>query len=170
MLTALGHWTVWQQWQMHEEHRACSFTGLEPDLPAVLDDQLAAQIEPHAGSADVLSLATGCPDKPAKEAGLVCLRDADALIPHTDEHGSLLLFLAHGHLDLPALRAVLNGIGEQVGKHLLNAVPVRPDHDLGEGRRFQAEQKLMASGTPLEVWPWLSKIPMWLLSRKSSIA
>jgi hypothetical protein len=151
-LVGLRHWTVWQQWQTHEERRACSFTGLEPDLSAVLDDQLATQIETHASSADALRLATGCPDKAAKEASLVGLRNADALIAHADQHRSLLLFLTHGHLDRSALRAVLNRIAEQVGKHLLDAVPVRIDHDLGEGGGVQVERELMVISAALEVY------------------
>ncbi len=90
----------------------------------MLYDQFATQIQAKADPINALKRSIGCPHKLAKEAGLICLRDADALIPNADEHGSLLLLLAQDHLDLSALWAVLDGIGEQVRQHLLDAFPV----------------------------------------------
>lgn len=55
----------------------------------MLRDQFATEIEAQAGPADPVALPIGRPDKSAKQVGLLCLRDADALIPNTDE--SLLM-------------------------------------------------------------------------------
>src|SRR6266446_4377460 len=68
-----------------EEGRTGSLTRLEPDVSPMLRDEFATQIEAQAGPADPLGLAIGRPDKPTKQSGLLCLRDADALIPNTDE-------------------------------------------------------------------------------------
>ena len=95
-----------------EEGRTGSFGRLEPDVSPMLRDEFATKIEAQAGPADSLGLAIGRPDKPTKQLGLLCLRDADALIPNTDE--SLLLPWHHlqGHLDSSTVWAVLHGVGE----------------------------------------------------------
>ena len=51
----------------------------------MLLDQFATEIEAQAGPADPVSLAIAGPDKTAKQIGLLFLRDADTLIPNTDE-------------------------------------------------------------------------------------
>ena len=71
--------------ETEEEGRTCSFGRLEPDVSPVLLDEFATEIQAQAGPADPVGLAIGRPDKPTKEVGLLCLRDADALIPNTDE-------------------------------------------------------------------------------------
>ena len=68
-----------------EEGRTGSLGRLEPDVSPMLRDEFATKIEAQAGPADPLGLAIGRPDKPTKQLGLLCLGDADALIPNTDE-------------------------------------------------------------------------------------
>src|SRR5260370_32809098 len=76
---------VLQEGQTDEEGRACSFDGLEPDVPPMLLNEFATEVESQACTADPVGLAIGRPDKTAKKVGLLFFRDADALIPNTDE-------------------------------------------------------------------------------------
>src|SRR5260370_17434751 len=76
---------VLQEGQTDEEGRACSFDGLEPDVPPMLLNEFATEVESQACTADPVGLAIGRPDKTAKKGGLLFFRDADPLIPNTDE-------------------------------------------------------------------------------------
>lgn len=82
-----------------EEGRTGSFGRLEPDVSPMLRDEFATKIEAQAGPADPLGLTIGRADKATKEVSLLCLRDADALIPNTDESLLPLWHQLQGHLD-----------------------------------------------------------------------
>src|SRR5258708_28691686 len=75
-------WRGWvlQEGQTDEEGRACSFDGLEPDVPPMLLNDFATEVEREARPADPVGLTIGRPYKTAKKVGLLCLWDADALI------------------------------------------------------------------------------------------
>jgi hypothetical protein len=49
------------------------------------------------------------------------------------------------HLDRPAVGAVLDGIGEQIGQHLLDAPPIRLHREPGEQG---GERELVAGALP----------------------
>src|SRR5215470_6097009 len=106
----------------------------------MLRDQFATQIEAQAGAADPVVLPIGCPDKPTKEECLLCLRDADALIPYADERLLPPWHLLQGHLDRPTGWAVLYGVGEQIYQHLFDTLSIHLCLQVGQGR---GEHQLM---------------------------
>jgi hypothetical protein len=135
---------------MEEERRSRSFGRLEPDLPSVLLNQFATKIEAQAGPADALGLTIGDSHKAAKKAGLLGLWNADALILHTEADHLSINFTAQNNLDRPSRRAVFDGIGQQVGEHLLDAPRVSLHYKAGEGCGRRGEGELMARRGSLE--------------------
>ena len=91
-----------------------------------------------------MGLAIGRPDKPTEEAGLLCLRDADALIPNTDERLLPLWHHLQCNLDRHAGWAVLDGVGEQIDQHLFDASPIHLCHEV---RQRRGECELVAVAT-----------------------
>src|SRR5258707_3120308 len=139
---------VWQEGQTDEEGRACSLDGLEPDVPPMLLNEFATEVEPQACTADPVGLTIGRPHKTAKKVGLLCLRDADTLIADTDEGLLPLDLRAQGHLDRPSCWAVFDGVGEQIREHLLDASPIQVRQ---QGRVGGRERKAMAVGALLDL-------------------
>src|SRR5258707_6644482 len=139
---------VLQEGQADVEGRACYFDRLEPDVSPMLLNEFATEIEPQACTADPVGLTIGRPHKTAKKVSLLCLRDADALIADTDEGLLPLDLRAQGHLDRPSCWAIFDGVGEQIGEHLLDASPIQVHQQMGAGCR---ERKAMAVGALLEL-------------------
>ena len=67
-----------------------------------------------------------------EEIGNVLGLDADALVPHRD--GRLAVLRERAHDDLPLLRGVLDGVGEDVGDRLAEAIGIGAD-----GERIPAQ-------------------------------
>src|SRR5258708_23027491 len=69
-----------------------------------------------------------CPFEATKDAGLLARRDADALIFYTQLYGICLLVFTQREIDTASLGAILDGIGDEVAQHLLDAagVPLCP--------------------------------------------
>jgi len=114
----------------------------------MLLNEFATEVESQASTADPVGLAIGRPDKTAKKVGLLFFRDADALIPNTDECLLPLNVLEQVHLDRPSCWAVFDGVGEQIREHLLDASPIQVRQQMGEVCR---ERKAMVAGALLEL-------------------
>src|SRR5438128_2322840 len=139
---------ILQEGQTDEESRACSFDGLEPDVPPMLLNEFATEVETQACTADPIGLTIGRPDKTAKKVCLLFFRDADPLIPNTDECLLPLDLLEQGHLDRPSCWTVFDGVGEQIREHLLDASPIQVRQHMGE---ICGERQAMAVGALLEL-------------------
>lgn len=120
--------------EREKERGASSFFGLEPDLPSMLLDQLPAQIEAQPRSADAGGTRIPRTNKTPKEMRLLLRRYAYSLIADTEARFVLLSVFLKRYLDRAATRAVFYGIGEQIGKHLLNPGGVDRCPELGTGR------------------------------------
>src|SRR5258708_26027946 len=140
---------VLQEGQTDKEGRACSFDGFEPDVPPMLFNEFATEEDSQASTADPVGLTIGRPDKTSKKVGLLFFRDADPLIPNTDECLLPLNVLEQGHLDRPSCWAVFDGVGEQIREHLLDASPIQGRQQGREGCR---ECQAMVAGALLDLY------------------
>src|SRR5258708_21802812 len=65
-----------------------------------------------------------CPFEATKDAGLLARRDADALIFYIQLYGICLRVFTQREIDTASLGAILDGIGDEVAQHLLDAAGV----------------------------------------------
>ena len=102
-------------------------------------DEFATEKKPKPCSRDLTGARILCPYKTPKNMGLLSNRNANASIANGNERSVWLDFFTDGQFDGPSLRAVLDGIAQQVGEHLLDALTVDLHHEGGvfgvEGER-----------------------------------
>ena len=94
-------------------------------------DEFATEKKPKPCSRDLTGARILCPYKTPKNMGLLQGGNANATIAHGNERSVWLGLFTDGKLDRPSLRAVLDGIAQQIGEHLLDALTVDLHHEGG---------------------------------------
>src|SRR3954451_9281991 len=114
--------------QLEGEGRALARLRLDPDAPVHRLDELAADVQAEARSADAPPLVGIQSIELVEDPLLLAYRDAEALI--LDAEAKPVAHCSEPHLDSPPGRRVLDRVVEQIEQHLARAlaIPMRLRH------------------------------------------
>src|SRR6266516_5624239 len=139
---------VLQAGQTDEEGRPYPFGGLEPETACMPFDEFATEIEPQPCPRDFRGTGVLSSHEPPENTRLLTGGNADAQVADREEGFAWLTLFAYGQLDRSSLWAVLDGIAEQVGEHLLDAHAVDLHHQRGK-RCVQGDDMPLRGHLPL---------------------